>query len=221
MRILEVESLPIPDIKVLRFGRFPDHRGYFTETFRRSDIDAAPDLASLRGLGFPQVNESLSSPGTVRGLHFQWNPFMGKLVRTVVGRMVDIVLDIRPGSPTLGKALLVDMPYSDDARAGEWIWVPPGFAHGNYFTAPTRIEYLCTGEWSPGCEAGISPQAPDIDWSLADAALKADLDAILAGAPLITDKDRDGFSLAGWLADPRSGNFALERLAAQAAAPGS
>jgi dTDP-4-dehydrorhamnose 3,5-epimerase len=137
---------------------------------------------------------------------------MGKLVRTLTGRMVDIVLDIRRGSPTLGLALLVDMPYDDDSDASEWIWVPPGFAHGNYFTMPTRIEYLCTGEWSPTCEAGISPLAPDIDWSLADAALKSELDAVLAGAPFITDKDRDGFSLASWLADGRSDNFVFGRV---------
>lgn len=207
MHILEVKSLSIPEVKLIRVARFADHRGYFTETFRRSDVEAHADLAVLRGLAFPQMNESLSRPGTVRGLHFQWNPYQGKLVRTVTGRMVDIVLDIRKGSPTLGKALLVDMPYADSAEAGEWIWVPPGFAHGNFFTEPTRIEYLCSGEWSQGCEAGISPFAPDLDWSLADPTLKAELDAILASTPAITDKDRHGFDLAGWLADGRSDNF--------------
>jgi dTDP-4-dehydrorhamnose 3,5-epimerase len=212
VRILEVLTMPIPEVKLLRFGRFSDPRGYFAETFRRSDIERHPELVSLSGLSFPQMNESRSRPGTVRGLHFQWNPTMGKLVRTLTGRMVDIVLDIRRGSPTLGLALLVDMPYDDDSDASEWIWVPPGFAHGNYFTMPTRIEYLCTGEWSPTCEAGISPLAPDIDWSLADAALKSELDAVLAGAPFITDKDRDGFSLASWLADGRSDNFVFGRV---------
>jgi dTDP-4-dehydrorhamnose 3,5-epimerase len=204
--------MPIPEVKLIRFGRFGDPRGYFTETFRRSDIERHPELASLCGLSFPQMNESRSRPGTVRGLHFQWNPYMGKLVRTLTGRMVDIVLDIRKGSPTLGRALLVDMPYDDDADASEWIWVPPGFAHGNYFLTATRIEYLCTGEWSPSCEAGISPLAPDIDWSLADAGLKSELDAVLGAAPLITDKDRDGLSLATWLADGRSDNFVFGRV---------
>src|SRR5690606_8308158 len=95
----------------------------------------------LKGLQFVQVNESYSRPGTVRGLHFQWNPYMGKLVRTVYGRMVDIALDIRKGSPTFGKALLYDMPSQPDQDYAEWIWIPPGFAHGNYFTAETVIEY--------------------------------------------------------------------------------
>ncbi len=88
---------------------------------------------------------------------------MGKLLRTLSGRMVDMVMDIRKGSPNFGKIILYDMPADLNASEDEWIWVPPGFAHGNYFTEPTRIQYLCTGEWSPGCEAGISPLSGDLD----------------------------------------------------------
>ena len=149
MKILSTESLPIPDVFLLRFARFSDQRGYFTETFRRTDFD---QLDFLSGVSFVQCNESFSRPGVARGLHFQWNPFMGKLVRTVHGRMLDVVLDIRLGSPTLGKALVVDMPADADHGSGSWIWVPPGFAHGNLFTEDTTIEYFCGGEYSPGCE---------------------------------------------------------------------
>src|SRR5688572_25617116 len=120
MRILEVRSLAIPELVVVRFGRFHDDRGYFGETFRRSAAASDPDAAFLAALDFPQLNESYSRAGTIRGLHFQWNPFMGKLVRTVSGRMVDLALDIRLGSPTLGKIVAYDLPAPPDAPWTEW-----------------------------------------------------------------------------------------------------
>jgi dTDP-4-dehydrorhamnose 3,5-epimerase len=207
MKIISITSLAMPDVKVVRFQRFADHRGFFTETYRNSDFRAHPDLGSLQRADFTQCNESCSKPGTVRGLHFQWNPYMGKLVRTLHGRMVDLVLDIRRGSQTFGKILAYDMPFSSDDPHGEWIWVPVGFAHGNYYTEHSRIEYFCTGEWSPNCEVGISPLASDIDWSLCDPALKREFDGIVAGSPLLTGKDRSGLSMKSWLADSRSDNF--------------
>jgi dTDP-4-dehydrorhamnose 3,5-epimerase len=143
-------------------------------------------------------------------LHFQWNPHMGKLVRTLSGRMVDLVLDIRKGSPYFGKIVGRDMPATRDADFGEWIWVPPGFAHGNFFTEDTHIEYFCSSEYSPGCEAGISPLAPDIDWSLFDPALRKEFEQIAAGNLLITEKDRNGFSLSSWLQNPDSDQFVFD-----------
>ncbi len=207
MKILSVTPLVLPDVKVIRFARFSDARGYFTEPFRRSDIDGHPDLQFLRGMPTPQMNESWSRAGVVRGLHFQWNPYMGKLVRTVSGRMVDLFLDIRLGSPTFGQIAAYDMPASDEAPHSEWIWVPPGFAHGNFFTEPSRIEYLCTGEYSPGCEAGLSPLAPDLDWSPCDAGLKREFDELVTRGATISQKDTDGLTLAAWKVDERSTNF--------------
>lgn len=207
MKILSITPLAIPDIKIIRFARFRDNRGFFTEPFRQSDIDGRPELAGLAGRRPVQVNESYSRSGVVRGLHFQWNPFMGKLVRTVSGRMVDIVLDIRKDSLTLGKALLYDMPEDPEGDAGEWIWVPPGFAHGNFFTRETRIEYFCTGEYSPGCEAGISPWSSDIDWSLCGTQILTEWNGLAADGFIASDKDRAGLSLAAWLSDPRSDVF--------------
>ena len=137
---------------------------------------------------------------------------MGKLVRTLVGRMVDMVLDIRKGSPTFGQIILCDMPVSHEADHSEWIWVPPGFAHGNFFTEDTMIEYFCSGEYSPGCEAGISPLAKDIDWTLCDANLKKVFDSIAPSTSLITDKDKNGFDLKGWVNDERSDNFVYGQL---------
>ena len=155
MKILSVKTLALPEIKVVQFALFKDHRGYFTEPYRKSDLTAHPDLPFSKSGDFVQENESFSKSHTLRGLHFQWNPFMGKMVRTLFGHMIDIVMDIRLGSPNYGKAILYDMPRSVDADMGEWIWAPPGFAHGNLFLEPTAIEYLCTGEYSQGCEASI------------------------------------------------------------------
>jgi dTDP-4-dehydrorhamnose 3,5-epimerase len=207
MKILEVKDLKMMGIKVIRYGRYLDSRGFFAEYFRKSDFASHPQLGFMKGIEFFQCNESYSRPKTIRGLHFQWNPYMGKLVRTLNGRMTDMVLDIRKGSPTFGKIIAYDMPAAQDADFGEWIWVPPGFAHGNYFAAESQIEYFCSGEYSPGCEASISPLAIDIDWSLCDPQLKMGFDSIASSSPLMTEKDRNGFSLASWRANPDSARF--------------
>jgi dTDP-4-dehydrorhamnose 3,5-epimerase len=207
MKIIKISSLEIPEIKVVEYARFPDHRGYFTEPFRKSDLQNHPDAADLRQAEFVQANESYSHPGTIRGLHFQWNPWMGKLVRTLRGHMVDLVLDIRKGSPYFGKIIAFDMPAGSDLATDRWIWVPPGFAHGNFFLESTQIEYLCTGQYSPGCEAGISPLSADLDWSLCPPELKKQFDQIKNGPLLISEKDRKGLTLTAWREDPRSENF--------------
>lgn len=207
MKINEIKDLNIKGVKLIKFSRFCDHRGYFTEPYRKSDFFDHPDLSDFKGKEFVQVNESLSKPNTVRGLHFQWNPYMGKLVRTVRGRMVDLFLDIRKGSPLFGKISAYDMPARIDADYSEWIWIPPGFAHGNYFTEGSQIEYFCTGEYSQNCEAGISPLAGDIDWSLCPDSLKQEFDLIIKTTDLITQKDRDGFTVDSWTMDERSNYF--------------
>ena len=226
MKLVDVKSLAIPEVKVLRFARFRDHRGYFTETFRRSDFQTHPALSCFAGVDFVQANESYSRRGTVRGLHFQWSPYVGKLVRTVHGRMIDLVLDIRVGSPTCGQILAYDIPASPDRDEAEWIWVPPGFAHGNFFPQETLIEYFCSGHYSPTTEAGIAPLAADIDWSLCERETPElrqlflqltgqptgqrtgqSADQAPVDGPFLSDKDRAGFTVAGWLADPRSKVF--------------
>ena len=207
MKILDVNGLEIPEIKVIRFTRFRDQRGYFTEHFRESDFQTNPLTSFMRGVEFVQTNESASKAGTVRGLHFQWNPHMGKLVRTLYGHMMDLVLDIRKGSPTFGKAIAYDMPSSRDEDFNEWIWVPPGFAHGNTFLEETLIEYFCSGVYSPGHEGIVSPLAEDIDWSLCDDDLRETFHKIAASTQLITDKDRNGLSVSAWEEDERSSHF--------------
>jgi len=207
VKILEVRNLAIPDVKVIRFARFHDHRGYFAESFRRSDFQNRPDLSFLQNVDFLQCNESYSLKGTVRGLHFQWEPFMGKLIRTLSGHMVDLILDIRNGSPTFGKIIAYDMPNDDASKFGEWIWVPPGLAHGNFFKKNSQIEYFCSGEYNPNCEAGISPLASDLDWSLCEPELSRSFSALIPGISLITEKDRKGYSLAEWKQNHNSEKF--------------
>ncbi len=207
MNILEVKTLAIPDVKVIKYGRYPDLRGYFTETWRKSDFVSRPDLSFIRGFEFIQTNESYSRPGAVRGLHFQWDPCMGKLVRTIRGRMIDLVADIRLHSPTFGKIVAYDMPADSSLAWGEWIWVPVGFAHGNFFTEETVIEYCCTGQYNPKCEASISPLTGDLDWSMAEPNLRLLFEEVARNSELLTDKDRNGFTIKAWREDRRSENF--------------
>jgi dTDP-4-dehydrorhamnose 3,5-epimerase len=211
MKILEIKTLAIPEIKVIKFARFCDHRGYFSEKFRKSDLSNIPNINSLNNIEFAQVNQSFSKKDVIRGLHFQWNPSMGKLGHTLSGHMVDIVLDIRKGSPTFGKAIAYDMPANNNNDYDEWIWVPHGFAHGNFLKEDSIVEYYCTGEYSENCEAGISPLAKDIDWSLCDKNLKKEFDKI-SSTDLITEKDKNSFSLASWVKDDRSENFIYNEL---------
>jgi dTDP-4-dehydrorhamnose 3,5-epimerase len=211
VKLLSVQQLALPEIKVIRFARFRDHRGFFAEHFRKSDFHTHPLTPFMKGVEFYQTNESFSRARTVRGLHFQWNPYMGKLVRTIEGHMVDLVLDIHKGSPAFGKIVAYDMPARKSDDFNEWIWVPPGFAHGNLFLEDTSIEYFCSGEWSPQCEAAISPLASDIDWSLCEAGLRDTFRRIAPETPFITEKDKNGHSVAAWEKDPRSANFVFSQ----------
>lgn len=212
MKIISVKKLKISEIIVIKFERFSDHRGYFTETYRKSNLLSDKTLKNIfsRKL-FVQANESFSLKRTLRGLHFQWSPFMGKLVRTIHGRMVDMALDIRKNSPNYGKIILYDMPSKSTDNYGEWIWIPPGFAHGNFFTENTTIEYFCTGEYSPGNEAAISPLAIDINWSLCSRKLKNEFLNFTKSKMIITDKDRGSFSVNEWSGNPESKNFIYSR----------
>jgi dTDP-4-dehydrorhamnose 3,5-epimerase len=136
---------------------------------------------------------------------------MGKLVRTIQGRAIDLILDIRSGSPTFGQAIAVDLPAKPDGDSNEWVWIPPGFAHGNLFTEPTTIEYFCSGQYSPGCEAGISPLASDIDWSLCDPKLKSIFDEFASSKAILTEKDRNGLSLGSWANREEARHFVYGR----------
>jgi dTDP-4-dehydrorhamnose 3,5-epimerase len=133
---------------------------------------------------------------------------MGKLVRTIAGHMVDLVLDLRQGSPTQGKIMAFDMPAKSTDGSSIWIWVPEGCAHGNFFLEDSYIEYFCSGAYNGECEAGISPFAEDIDWSICDPFLKNKFfefkDSFIA-----TPKDINGLSVKDWFNRTDSNNFTI------------
>jgi dTDP-4-dehydrorhamnose 3,5-epimerase len=212
MKLLEVETLKFKDIKVIKFVRFCDHRGYFTETYRKSDFEKSKETKFIKGIEFVQANESFSLKRTFRGLHFQWNPYMGKLVRPLYGHLIDFALDIRLGSPTFGKIIAYDMPVSPKDETSKWIWLPPGFAHGVLLIKDSLIEYFCSGAYNPNCEVGISPFAPDINWSLCNLKLKKLFNSIVPTTKLISAKDKNGMSVTQWKNDKRSENFIYKKL---------
>lgn len=206
MKIVSITQVQIPGVKLINFERFTDKRGFFTETFRVSDF-INNELKCFPN-GIMQANESYSRRNVLRGLHFQWNPNMGKLVRTISGHMVDLVLDLRQGSPTQGKIMAFNMPANSADGTTSWIWVPEGCAHGNFFLEDSYIEYFCSGSYNGECEAGVSPFAKDIDWSICDPKLK-NLFADLKDSFIATSKDINGLSVKQWLDREDSKNFAI------------
>jgi len=202
MKVLDVKSLVIPDIKVISYHHFADDRGFFTETFRESDLTKV-----IPNFQIKQINESFSKKGVLRGLHFQWNPYMAKLIRAISGKIIDFFLDIRLGSPTFGKISGYELSSQPTAGKNEWILIPVGFAHGILILEDSTIEYLCTSEYSPGCEAGISPLSQDIDWSIADKNVKKKLEELKKSQLIISEKDKEGLTLKQWQKDERSKNF--------------
>jgi dTDP-4-dehydrorhamnose 3,5-epimerase len=204
MKINSIIEPKIKGVKLIQFERFLDHRGYFSETFRDSDF-----LSNQLGLfpnGILQTNESYSRKNVLRGLHFQWNQPMGKLVRTISGHMVDLILDLRVGSPTQGKIMAFNMPIANQDTNSSWIWVPEGCAHGNFFLEDSYIEYFCSASYNGACEAGVSPLAADIDWSICDPTLK-NLFFDLKDSFITTSKDINGHSVSSWLKTADAANF--------------
>lgn len=204
MKILKIKSVVFPEIKVIKFARFMDERGFFTEIYRKSDFEK---IDFLKNREFVQCNVSSSEKGVVRGLHIQWNPYLSKLVRVVDGAMVDLFLDVRLGSPTFGKIGTYDLSDHKNKEYNEWIWIPKGFAHGSAFKEETIIEYFCTSEYSPQNEASIYPLASDINWSLVDPSVKKIFEEFSGNNTLMSEKDQKGYTLAQWLKDEKSQNF--------------
>jgi dTDP-4-dehydrorhamnose 3,5-epimerase len=159
---VQIESLGIPDVKILTPKRFGDARGFFSETYNKAAL-AEHGIA----LDFIQDNHSMSQPvGVLRGLHFQTPPFaQDKLVRVVRGRIYDVAVDIRSGSPTYGKWVGAEI----SAEAWNQILVPVGFAHGFVTLEPdTEVIYKVTGPYAPDHDKGLAWNDPaiGIDWPL-------------------------------------------------------
>jgi len=177
------------DLAVIKPTVIGDDRGFFMETYRADNF---------RDLGLPtefvQDNHSRSAKGIVRGLHFQWDPPMGKLMRVTSGNAFLVAVDIRKGSPTLGQWFGLEVSAENKMQ----IWAPFGFARG--FCALTdgcEVQYKCTGIYSSKAESGIYYADPgiNISWPIIDVH--------------VSEKDSKAQSLAQWLASPLSENIVL------------
>lgn len=160
---VEARGLAIDGPLLLSVRRFGDARGVFAETYSRRDF-AAVGVAEE----FVQDNQSRSVPaGTVRGLHFQTAPEpQAKLVRVLRGRILDVAVDLRPGSPTYGRHIAAEL----SAENGLMLYIPVGFAHGFATREPdTEVAYKVSGYYTPACDRGLAWDDPElgIDWGLA------------------------------------------------------
>jgi len=184
---LKIESRHLGDVCIIVPQVFQDDRGFFTEVFRTDQFEAL-GLPSL----FVQDNHSGSVRGVLRGLHFQWDPPMGKLMRVTRGTAFLVAVDIRKGSPTLGKWFGAEV----SAESHRQIWAPAGFARGFCTLSEfAEIQYKCTGIYNHKCESGIRWDDPDIgiDWPISDVQL--------------SEKDRKAQTLKQWLSSLESENF--------------
>ena len=183
-----IESVHLGDIVVLVPQVMGDARGFFMETFRADQF-----LELGLPTEFVQDNHSRSARNVMRGLHFQWDPPMGKLMRVTRGSAFLVAADVRKGSTTLGKWFGLEV----SAENKKQVWAPYGFARG--FCALTddcEVQYKCTGVYNSKGESGVSLFDPQIgvSWPIdvEDASL--------------SEKDRKAQTLAQWLASPLSDN---------------
>lgn len=160
--MLTVEPTAIPDVRIVTPGRFSDQRGFFSETYNRRRFAEAGINTE-----FVQDNHSLSATGgTVRGLHFQSEPFaQAKLIRVVRGSILDVVVDIRRSSPTYRMHVAVEL----SADNGRQLFVPVGFAHGFCTLEPnTEVQYKVSNYYSAAHDHGLIWDDPalDIQWPI-------------------------------------------------------
>jgi dTDP-4-dehydrorhamnose 3,5-epimerase len=181
---VHVELSPLPGVLVVSHEFFQDQRGFFIEAYRQ-DVFREVGLPDT----FVQLNHSRSTRDVVRGLHFQWDPPMGKLMRVTQGACFLVAVDIRKGSPTLGKWYGTNVT----AESRRQVWAPAGFARGFCVLSEyAEIEYLCTGTYNSKGESGIlwNDPAIGIEWPVSE--------------PLLSDKDRNAQTLSEWLRRPEA-----------------
>ncbi|MBQ8484042.1 MAG: dTDP-4-dehydrorhamnose 3,5-epimerase [Bacteroidales bacterium] len=187
---MNIITTDIPEVVIIEPKVFGDHRGYFFESFSQRDFDA-----QVRQVRFVQDNESKSCYGVVRGLHFQLPPHaQSKLVRVVKGKVLDVAVDIRKGSPTFGKHVAVEL--SEDNR--RQFFIPRGFAHGFAVLSDEVIfQYKCDDFYHPECEGAIAWNDPalGIDWGVPEDKIvlsaKDQSHPLLADVEVLFDYDVD------------------------------
>ena len=160
--MITVVQTALNGLVVLKPRFFEDARGYFFESFSKRDLEEL-----VGPVDFVQDNESLSSYGVVRGLHFQKPPFtQAKLVRCTRGRVLDVAVDIRRGSPTFGEHFAVELSEENHLQ----FFIPKGFAHGFSVLSETAVfQYKCDEFYHPEADAGVllTDPALGIDWKIA------------------------------------------------------
>ena len=162
------KRLGIPGVMLVEPVVFPDQRGFFAELYKRTDF-----LANGVPYDFVQVNLSYSKPKVVRGLHYQLRPYeQGKLVYVIKGKVFDVAVDIRKGSPWFGKYVAVTL------EPGIALWIPPGFAHGFQALEDSIVLYLVTKEYSPQHVRCIRWNDPDIaiPWPIRECVILSEKD---------------------------------------------
>ena len=167
---MDIERTSLPDVVIVTPRRFGDARGWFSETWNK---------AALAGAGlvtpeFVQDNHSYSAPRhTLRGLHYQRPPHaQDKLVRCSRGRILDVAVDARRGSPHYGRWVAVELSAAD----GRQLYVPKGFLHGFVtLTEECEVQYKCTDYYAPECDGAVRWDSVGIDWGVRD--------------PILSDKD--------------------------------
>ncbi len=176
-----IQGSPIPDLYILTPARLADSRGFFSESWNRATL-AEHGIH----LDFVQDNHSFSrNQGTIRGLHYQSPPHaQAKLVRCGRGRLLDVAVDIRNGSPTYGKWISEELSFDN----GKQLLIPAGFLHGFMTLEPdTEIVYKCTDYYAPECDGAVRFDDPDIgiEWGTNPTSLTlSDKDK---AAPLLKD----------------------------------
>ena len=158
---MEVIKTAIDGVVILEPKVFKDARGYFLESFSQREFEE-----KVRKINFVHDNESMSSYGVMRGLHFQCPPYtQSKLVKCVKGRVLDVALDIRKGSPTYGQHVAVELNEENHRQ----FFVPRGFAHGFAVLSETAVfQYKCDNFYAPQADGGISikDESLRIDWMI-------------------------------------------------------
>jgi len=158
---MEIERTSIPEVVIVRPRVFKDARGYFFESFNEKEF-----ASLVAPVHFVQDNQSCSSYGVVRGLHYQkGKDVQGKLVRVIEGRVLDIAVDIRVGSPTFGKWVAVEL----SADNFQQLFIPRGFAHGFSVLSETAVfQYKCDRFYAPQSEGAIAWNDPElaVDWGV-------------------------------------------------------
>ncbi len=168
---MEARALKIQGLVELTPRLFKDDRGYFFESYNKKTFQ---DLGL--DINFVQDNQSYSSQGVIRGLHFQKTPFgQGKLVRVLKGKILDVAVDIRKNSPTFGQYESIIL----DSEKCNMLWIPEGFAHGFSTLEESMVMYKCTNIYHKASESGIiwNDSNIAIDWQVAN--------------PNVSDKDKE------------------------------